>query len=68
MCAYYLFNPDFCNIASAWEKGIVEIKVQDIRRRIWLDAQDNSCLYLQGVRLCTKSAETHLNPAIVGTQ
>jgi transposase len=34
MCAYYLFNPDFCNVASGWEKGIVGKNVQDSRRRI----------------------------------
>ncbi|TSC22798.1 IS21 family transposase, partial [Pseudomonas sp. ST1] len=37
MCAHYLFDPDFCNVASGWEKGIVEKNVQDSRRRIWLD-------------------------------
>ena len=41
MCAHYLFDPDFCNVASGWEKGIVEKNVQDSRRRIWLDAQDH---------------------------
>ena len=40
MCAHYLFDPDFCNVAAGWEKGIVEKNVQDSRRRIWLDAQD----------------------------
>jgi transposase len=39
MCAHYLFDADFCNVASGWEKGIVEKNVQDSRRRIWLDAQ-----------------------------
>ena len=24
MCAHYLFDPDFCNVASGWEKGVVE--------------------------------------------
>ncbi len=43
MCAHYLFDPDFCNVASGWEKGIVEKNVQDSRRRIWLDAQD--CMF-----------------------
>jgi len=38
MCAHYLFDPDFCNVAAGWEKGIVEKNVQDSRRRIWLDA------------------------------
>ena len=39
MCAHYLFDSDFCNVASGWEKGIVEKDVQDGRRRIWIDAQ-----------------------------
>jgi transposase len=39
MCAHYLFDTDFCNVASGWEKGVVEKNVQDSRRRIWLDAQ-----------------------------
>jgi transposase len=39
MCAHYLFDTDFCNVASGWEKGVVEKDVQDSRRRIWLDAQ-----------------------------
>ena len=40
MCAHYLFDPDFCNVASGWEKGVVEKNVQDSRRRIWLEAQN----------------------------
>jgi transposase len=39
MAAHYLFEPDFCNVASGWEKGRVEKGVQDTRRRIWQDAQ-----------------------------
>ena len=39
MCAHYLFDADFCNVASGWEKGVVEKNVQDSRRRIWLAAQ-----------------------------
>jgi len=38
MAAHYLFEPDFCNVASGWEKGRVEKSVQDTRRRIWQDA------------------------------
>lgn len=33
-----LFDPDFCNVASGWEKGVVEKNVQDSRRRIWIEA------------------------------
>ena len=40
MCGHYLFDADFCNVASGWEKGIVEKNVQDSRRRIWLDARN----------------------------
>ena len=32
MCAHYLVDPDFCNVASGWEKGVVEKNVQDSRR------------------------------------
>ena len=39
MYAHYLFDADFCNVASGWEKGVVEKNVQDSRMRIWIDAQ-----------------------------
>jgi transposase len=35
MAGHYLFEPEFCNAASGWEKGQVEKNVQDSRRRIW---------------------------------
>lgn len=38
MCSHYPFDPDFCNVASGWEKGVVEKNVQDSRRRIWIEA------------------------------
>ena len=38
MCAHYLIDADFCNVASGWEKGVVEKNVQDSRRRIWIEA------------------------------
>ncbi len=38
MCSHYLFEADFCNVASGWEKGVVEKNVQDSRRRIWQEA------------------------------
>ena len=40
MCSHYLFDPDFCNVASGWEKGVVEKNVQDSRRRVWMEAQE----------------------------
>lgn len=39
MAAHYLFELDFCNVASGWEKGRVEKGVQDARRRIWHAAE-----------------------------
>ena len=38
LCAHYLVEPDFCNVASGWEKGVVEKNVQDARRRIFQQA------------------------------
>lgn len=40
MCAHYLFDADFCNVASGWEKGVVEKNVQDSHRRIWIEARE----------------------------
>jgi transposase len=39
LCAHYLFDADFCNVAAGWEKGVVEKNVQDSRRRIWQEAE-----------------------------
>jgi hypothetical protein len=38
LCSHYLFDADFCNVASGWEKGVVEKNVQDSRRRVWQEA------------------------------
>jgi hypothetical protein len=38
MCSHYLFDSDFCNVASGYEKGAVEKNVQDSPRRTWIDA------------------------------
>ena len=35
MTNHYVFEPDFCNPASGWEKGQVEKNVRDARHRIW---------------------------------
>jgi hypothetical protein len=51
-CAHSLFDPDFCNVASGWEKGIVEKHVQDRRRRLWLDAQDCQCHCFEDLTTC----------------
>ncbi|GAB1369700.1 hypothetical protein MASR1M42_22520 [Azonexus hydrophilus] len=33
--SHYLFDPDFCNVASGWEKSVVEKNVRDDRQRLW---------------------------------
>lgn len=35
MVSHYLFEADFCNPASGWEKGQVEKNVRDVRSIIW---------------------------------
>ena len=35
MASHYLFEPDFCNPASGWEKGQIEKNVQDSRHRFF---------------------------------
>ena len=36
MVGHYLFEAEFCNPASGWEKGQVEKNVQDARHRLWM--------------------------------
>jgi transposase len=38
MTGHYLFEAQFCNLASGWEKGVVEKNVQDRRRQLWRQA------------------------------
>jgi transposase len=38
MSGHYLFEPEFCNRAAGWEKGIVQKNVQDRRRQLWAHA------------------------------
>lgn len=40
MCSHYLYEAEFCNPASGWEKGIVEKNVQDRRRQVWREAAE----------------------------
>ena len=35
MVSHFLFEADFCNPASGWEKGQIEKNVQDARHRLW---------------------------------
>jgi len=41
MVSHYVYEADFCNVASGWEKGIVEKNVQDARRRVWIEAKQH---------------------------
>ena len=36
MVSHYLFEAEFCNPASGWEKGQVKKNVRDARHRLWL--------------------------------
>jgi hypothetical protein len=35
MVGHFLFEAEFCNPASGWEKGQIEKNVQDARHRLW---------------------------------
>jgi transposase len=35
MVSHFMFEAEFCNPASGWEKGQTEKNVQDSRRRLW---------------------------------
>lgn len=67
MCGHYLFEPDFCNVASGWEKGIVEKNVQDRRRQIWAEIADQRWVSLAQLndwlaQRCQQSWETMAHP------
>src|SRR5580692_8182859 len=38
MVSHFLFEAEFCNPASGWEKGQIEKNVQDARHRFWQPA------------------------------
>jgi transposase len=40
MISHFLFEAEFCNPASGWEKGQIEKNVQDARHRIWQPMPD----------------------------
>lgn len=39
MASHYLFDTEFCNPASGWEKGQIEKNVRDSRNRLWQRAR-----------------------------
>jgi len=44
MVGHFLFEAEFCNPASGWEKGQIEKNVQDARHRLWQPMPDVSSL------------------------
>jgi transposase len=44
MVSHFLFEAEFCNPASGWEKGQVEKNVRDARHRLWQVVPAFSCL------------------------
>ena len=42
MVSHYVFQAEFCNPASGWEKGQIEKNVQDARHRIWHQVNDRN--------------------------
>jgi hypothetical protein len=44
MVSHYLFDAEFCNPASGWEKGQIEKNVRDSRHRIWQKAPEHASL------------------------
>jgi transposase len=40
MTGHQMFEPEFCNRAAGWEKGVVEQNVQDRRKDIWREATE----------------------------
>ena len=39
MTSHYLFEPEFCNVASGWEKGIVEMAIPFLGRTSKISAE-----------------------------
>jgi transposase len=44
MVGHFLFEAEFCNPASGWEKGQIEKNVQDARHRLWQPPPSFACL------------------------
>ncbi len=44
MVSHYLFEPEFCNPASGWEKGQIEKAVLDARHGLWYDVPNFASL------------------------
>jgi transposase len=57
MVSHYLFEAEFCNPASGWEKGRVEKAVQDARHGLWYDAPPFPSLQALNAWLQTRCLE-----------
>lgn len=55
LTAHYLFDVDFCNVASGWEKGQVEKNIQDRRRHLWQEASQTQFSSLTELNECLES-------------
>jgi hypothetical protein len=56
MTGHYLFEPEFCNRAAGWEKGIVEKNVQDRRRGIWREVGERRWVSLDELNAWVREA------------
>lgn len=56
MTGHYLFEPEFCNRAAGWEKGIVEKNVQDRRRGIWREVSERRWANLDELNVWVRQA------------
>jgi transposase len=61
MAAHYLFDPDFCNVAAGWEKGIVEESVL-VAVELILDSGNTSVEHVKNVLLRRNDARRPRSP------
>jgi hypothetical protein len=57
MVSHFLFEAEFCNPASGWEKGQIEQNVQDARHRLWQPIQQFPSLAALNVWLEARGLE-----------
>ena len=57
MVSHFLFEAEFCNPASGWEKGQIEKNVQDARHRLW-QPMPNSPLWRRSTTGWRRDAES----------
>jgi transposase len=62
---HYLFEPDFCNVTSGWEKGIVEKNVQEGRRQVWAELRDQRCSLEQVMKRSVSGTDHPGTPRLI---